>query len=128
MRSTTLAQSVALACALLTANIAAAQDRLDDRDVPPAVAQKQHQEIRHGDPARWYKPQPRLQNLHKEIAAAYDEAKRACSLEHKSARSSCMADARSTYRSDMANARNLANAPPPQLMGRSSSGDIKSGQ
>lgn len=127
MRSTTFVRSTAFACALLAANIAGAQQRLDDSDVPPAVAHKQHQEIKHGDPARWYKPQPRLQNLHKEIAAAYDEAKRACSHEAKSDRSSCMADARSTYNSDMANARSLAKAPPPQL-GRSSTGETRSGQ
>lgn len=127
MRSITFAHTAALACALLAANVTCAQDRYDDRDVPPAVAQKQHQEIKHGDPARWYKPQPRLQNLHKEIAAAYDEAKRACTLESKSERSSCMADARNTYQSDMANARNLAKAPPPQL-GSSSSSETRSGQ
>lgn len=127
MRSITFARSAAIACALLAANFVGAQERLDDSDVPPAVAHKQKQEIRHGDPARWYKPQSRLQNLHKEIGAAYDEAKRACSLESKSERSSCMADARSTYRNDMANARNLANAPPPQL-GSSSSSETKSGQ
>lgn len=127
MRSITFARGAALACALLAAHVAGAQERLNDSDVPPAVAQKQKQEIRHGDPARWYKPQSRLQNLHKEIDAAYNEAKRACAQESKSERSSCLADARSTYRNDMANARNLANAPPPQL-GTSSSSATKSGQ
>jgi hypothetical protein len=117
MRSITIAGSVALACALATG--AAMAQQYDDSTVAPAVAQKQKQEVRNGGPARWSKPdntmQARLANLHKEIGAAYDEAKRACSTQPKAERSACLADARTTYRNDMANVRDLATAPPPQV-------------
>jgi hypothetical protein len=117
MRSITIARLGVLACAF--AGAAAMAQQFDDSTVPPAVAQKQKQEIRHGDPARWHKAdrsmQARLANLHKEINAAFTEAKRACAEQSKSERSSCMADARTAYQSDMANARELATAPPPQL-------------
>lgn len=130
MRSITFARLGVLACALAAGAVSAQQ--FDDSAVPPAVAQKQKQEIRHGDPARWHKPdntpQKRLANLHKEIAAAYTEAKRACDDEPKDQRSSCLADARTTYRNDMSNARELATAPPPQLGASERGSQTQSGQ
>jgi hypothetical protein len=130
MRSITIARIGVLACALAAG--AASAQQFDDSTVAPAVAQKQQQELRHGGPTRWYKPdstmRARLQNLHKEINAAYAEAKRACAGEPKGERSACMEDARTTYRNDMSNARELATAPPPQL-GASERGSVtKSGQ
>jgi hypothetical protein len=132
MRSITIARIGVLACAFAAGAAATAQQQFDDSTVAPAVAQKQKQEIRNGDPARWHQPgqsmQARLQNLHKEIGAAYDEAKRACAEQPKVERSSCLADARTTYRNDMASARDLATAPPPQLGASERGSTTQSGQ
>jgi hypothetical protein len=131
MRSITIARIGVLACAL-AAGAAATAQQFDDSTVAPAVAQKQQQEIRNGGPARWSKPdntmQARLANLHKEIGAAYAEAKRACAEQSKGERSACLADARTTYRNDMASARDLATAPPPQLGASERGSSTQSGQ
>jgi hypothetical protein len=131
MRSITIARGGVLACALVAGAAAMAQ-QFDDSTVAPAVARQQKQEIRNGDPARWHKPdnsmQARLQNLHKEIGAAYAEARRACAGQPKGERASCLDDARTTYRNDMGNARDLASAPPPQLGGSERGSATQSGQ
>jgi hypothetical protein len=116
MRPIDLARTGALACVLAACACATAQERLDDSAVSPVVAQQQKQEIKQGDPARWYK-QPatqdgRLRNLQKEIGAAYAEAKKACAEQPKDQRASCLKDARGTYEQDMANARTTVNNPP----------------
>jgi hypothetical protein len=104
----------ALACAFALCGASAQQ--LDDSTVAPAVAQHQQQEIRKGDPERWYQPdasqQARLRNLQKEINAAYAEAKAACREQPKDQRTACLKDARSTYESDLANARSQVQAAP----------------
>jgi hypothetical protein len=104
----------ALACAL--AMCGASAQKLDDSTVAPAVVQHQQQEIRKGDPDRWYKQdatqQARLRNLQKEINAAYAESKAACREQPKDQRASCLKDARTTYESDLANARNQVQAAP----------------
>jgi hypothetical protein len=116
MRAIEFARIGALACAMAACAAAGAQQRLDDSAVAPAVAQKQKQEIRQGDPSRWYQ-QPgtqdgRLRNLQKEIGAAWAEAKKACTEQPKVQQSGCLKDARSTYDQDMANARDTVNNPP----------------
>jgi hypothetical protein len=119
MRPINIACIGALACAL-AAGSAAAQERQDDTAVAPAVAQQQKQEIKQGDPSRWYQ-QPgtqdgRLRNLQKEIGAAWAEARKACGEQPKEQRAGCLKEARATYDQDMANARTTVNNPPqPQV-------------
>ncbi|MGZ5200635.1 MAG: hypothetical protein ACXWC4_12755 [Telluria sp.] len=131
MRSMTIARTGVLAC-VLAAGAAVSAQQFDDSTVAPAVAEQQKQEIRHGDPARWHKPdtsmQARLANLRKEINAAYAEAKRACAGQPKGERSSCLDDARTTYRNDLSNARDLATAPAPQLGASERGSATQSGQ
>ena len=50
-----IARVGALACALAACVVATAQT-MNDSTVSPAVAKQQKQEIKKGDPARWYKP------------------------------------------------------------------------
>jgi hypothetical protein len=114
MRPIDCARIGVLACALAGAGAMAQQH--DDSAVAPAVAQKQQQEIRQGDPARWYKQDgtadAALRTKQKEIKAAYDEAKRACIGEPKAERAGCLKDARTTFDQDMANARGLVDSAP----------------
>lgn len=78
---------------------------------PPAVAAHQRQELRHGDPARWYKADrstaAQLRTLRKEISAAYAEAKTGCRQMTASERSDCMKEAHDNYTADMGNLREL---------------------
>ena len=71
-----------------------------------------------GDPQRWYQedstPQAQMRTLHKEIAAALAEAKKACRSEPRATRATCLKDAQDTYRQDMANAEKLRVAAHPQ--------------
>lgn len=71
-----------------------------------------------GDPARWYQPdstpQAQLRTLHKEIAAALAEAKKACRQAAPAARGACLKAAQETYRQDMANAQALREAAHPK--------------
>jgi hypothetical protein len=114
MRPIDCARIGVLACAL--AGAAAMAQQHGDSAVAPAVAQKQQQEIQQGDPGRWYKvdstSDAALRTKQKEIKAAYDEAKRACSGEPKGERAGCLKDARTTYDQDMANARTLVDSAP----------------
>jgi hypothetical protein len=116
MRPIDMTRIGALACALAASAALVAQERQGDSAVAPAVAQQQKQEIRQGDPSRWYQ-QPgtqdgRLRNLQKEIGAAWAEAKKACAEQPKDQRASCLKDARATYEQDLANARTTVNNPP----------------
>jgi hypothetical protein len=76
---------------------------------PPEVARHQAQELRHGDPARWYKPdrgaKAELATLRKENQAALAEALQGCKQAGAGARSDCVREARATYNADMANIR-----------------------
>ena len=80
----------------------------DDSTVGAAVQARQAGEIRRGDPARWHQGdasrQARLQTLHKEIGAAYAEAKKACGARPAAERGACLKEARATYEQDMKNA------------------------
>ena len=99
------------ACAFAaTAGTALAQDTPStDANVPTATARKQAREIAQGDPARWFRENPRmgarLRNLQKEIGAALQEAQGACRKMAASERAVCMKEARATYQQDMAGAR-----------------------
>ena len=78
---------------------------------PPEIARQQKQEIRHGDPARWYKAdrtqKAQMATLRKEINAALREALQACKQAHAGPTSECVRDARATYQDDMANIREI---------------------
>ena len=110
-----IARVGALACALAACAVATAQT-MNDSTVSPAVAKQQKQEIKKGDPARWYKPdstrKAQVRNKEKEIAAAYKETQAACKKQSKADRSQCMKDARVAYEHDMSDVRQLVrNAP-----------------
>ncbi len=116
-------RAAALACALCTASLAAFGQASGDRTVAPAVAHQQKAEIAKGDPARWYRADrsdsARLRTLHKEIAAAYGEAKTACNKGAKSHRAACLKDARIAWQRDMKNAPELvASAPAASVLTR----------
>ncbi|MES2150205.1 MAG: hypothetical protein V4508_10460 [Pseudomonadota bacterium] len=100
---------LALSALLFVMVAAHGQTTSSDRDVDRATAQKQASEIKHGDPARWYKEdrtlQARLHTLQKEIAAAQQEAQLACRNGPAAERSACLAEAREQYRHDMNGAR-----------------------
>jgi len=95
-----------LATALLAACCAA-----QAQTTPPAVAAHQRQELRHGDPARWYKSDrnsaAQLRTLRKEISAAYAEARLGCRHMARPDRRDCMKEARDNYMADMGNLREL---------------------
>ncbi|WP_219116324.1 hypothetical protein [Janthinobacterium sp. UMAB-56] len=82
------------------------------------LAQAQTATPQPGDPQRWYQadstPQAQLRTLHKEIAAALAEAKKACRLQASAARAACLKDAQDIYRQDMANAEKLRLAAHPR--------------
>lgn len=106
-----------VACALGAGAIPAlAQTEGSDRAVPAAVASKQKAEVAKGDPQRWYKAprsdQARLQIQRKEIAAAYNEAKRACREGTAAERSQCLKEARQVYQDDLRNAKGLVAMSP----------------
>jgi hypothetical protein len=110
-----IARVGALACALAACAVATAQT-MNDSTVSPAVAKQQKQEIKKGDPARWYKPdstrKAQVRNKEKEIAAAYKESQAACKKQSKDQRTQCMKDARVAYEHDMSDVRELVrNAP-----------------
>ncbi|GAB2877071.1 hypothetical protein GCM10027277_52930 [Pseudoduganella ginsengisoli] len=94
-----------IAAALLAACCAA------QAQTPPDVAAHQRKELRHGDPARWYKADrstaAQLRTLRKEINAAYAEAKIGCKKMAADERSDCMKEARDNYAADMSNMREL---------------------
>ncbi len=93
------------AAALLAACCAA------QAQTPPEVAAHQRQELKRGDPARWYKADrntaAQLRTLRKEINAAYAEAKIGCRKMAADERSDCMKEARDTYTADLGNLREL---------------------
>jgi hypothetical protein len=109
-----LARVGALACALAACAVATAQT-MNDSTVSPAVAKQQKQEIKKGDPARWYKPdstrKAQVRNKEKEIAAALKEEQAACRKMSRQERSRCMKDARVTYQQDMSDVRALVSVP-----------------
>lgn len=78
---------------------------------PPDVARQQAQEIRRGDPPRWYRPdrstQAQYATLRKDINAALQEALQACKQGPAPARPECVREARATYQEDMSNIREL---------------------
>jgi len=96
-------QLIGAALALGLAGLAGAQV------TPPDVARQQAQELRHGDPARWYRAdqgsKAELATLRKEIQAALREALEAC--KQQGADSSCAREARATYRDDMAHLQEI---------------------
>jgi membrane-bound lytic murein transglycosylase B len=86
---------------------------------PPEVAVHQKQELRHGDPARWSKPDrtqaQQMATLRKEINAALAEAKAGCKQLPRDERSECMKEAQATYIADISNMREqIANANNPR--------------
>jgi membrane-bound lytic murein transglycosylase B len=95
-----------VAAALLAACCAA-----QAQTTPPEVAAHQRQELKRGDPARWYKTDrttaAQLRTLRKEINAAYAEAKIACRKMTADERSDCMKEARDNYTADLGNLREL---------------------
>ncbi|MGJ7918370.1 hypothetical protein ACI48D_23240 [Massilia sp. LXY-6] len=113
-----VALAVPLAALLAAAGAhARTQDQAqDDSTVGKAVAAKQANEIRNGDPARWHREdlsrQARLRILQKEIGAAYQEAKNACREGAAAERSACLKEARATYEQDMKNAPSQLDAAP----------------
>ena len=96
----------AIAAALLAACCAA-----QAQTTPPTVAAHQRQELRHGDPSRWYKADrgtpAQLRTLRKEINAAYAEAKLACKQMERDERGACLKEARDNYTADLGNMRDL---------------------
>jgi hypothetical protein len=115
MRPFHLARAGALACALAACALATAQT-MNDSTVSPTVAKNQKQELRKGDPARWYKAdntnKSQVRNKEKEIAAAYRESQAACRKISRQERAQCMKDARLTYEHDRSDVRALvSNAP-----------------
>lgn len=122
MRPFPFARIGALACALAACAVATAQT-MNDSAVSPAAAKQQKQEIKKGDPARWYKPdnsqQGQVRNKEKDIAAALREQQSACRKMSGKPRARCMKDARLTYEHDMSNVRGLvASAPVGGVMTR----------
>jgi hypothetical protein len=109
MDAMTTIRPVLAACLLAGACGLAGAQASDDANVAPATASKQAQEIARGDPARWYRedatPQQQWKTRQKEIAAALDEAKRACRQEPAAQRASCLKAAQDTYKEDLARAR-----------------------
>jgi hypothetical protein len=105
-----------LAILLAAAGSHAQAQANDDSTVGKAVAAKQANEIRSGDPARWHREDPsrqaRLKILQKEIGAAYQEAKNACREGAAAERNSCLKEARATYEQDMKNAPSQLDAAP----------------
>lgn len=103
-------------CALSLAATAAVAQQSNDATVPPASARQQASDIARGDPARWFREdaseQERLRTLHKEIGAAYAEAKAACREAAASDRAACLKQARDTWQQDLANARQQLDATP----------------
>ena len=93
--------------ALLAASLGSAAAQV----TPPAVARQQQQEIRHGDPARWYKADTtqtaEMATLRKEIQAALQEALQACRQADADMRRDCVREARATYQEDMAHRREI---------------------
>lgn len=86
---------------------------------PPEVAARQQQELKRGDPPRWFKEdrstEAQLHTLRKEIGAALKEAQAACKQMSGPERSDCVQEANATYKADMANIRQLhAEASNPQ--------------
>jgi hypothetical protein len=110
--------AIALATLLAAAGAHAQEQvqRNDDSTVGKAVAAKQANDIRSGDPARWQRDDPsrqaRLRTLQKEIGAAYQEAKNACRGSAASERSACLKEARATYEQEMKNAPAQLDAAP----------------
>jgi len=78
---------------------------------PPEVATRQQQELKRGDPPRWFKDnkttEAQLATLRKEIGAARHEAQAACKSMAGAEKTACMRDAQATYDGDMANLREL---------------------
>jgi hypothetical protein len=116
MKQASVSIRAVLAAVLCVTSVAAGAQSMGDSAVPPAVANKQKSEIARGDPSRWYTGdasyQSRLRTLKKEIVAAYDQGKRACTSGPGPERAACLKDARSTYEHDLAQAPELArNAP-----------------
>jgi hypothetical protein len=78
---------------------------------PPEVARQQQQELKHGDPPRWTRPDrteaAQLATLRKEINAALREALEACKQQGAGSNSDCVKEARSTHQADMANLRQI---------------------
>ncbi len=114
-------RAIALTATLATAAGAHAQAQNgaqahDDSTVDEAVAVKQAGEIRRGDPSRWYRDddsrQARLRTLHKEIGAAYEEAKNACRDTAAAGRGACLKEARTNYAQEMKNAPAQLDAAP----------------
>lgn len=95
-----------IAAALLAACCAA-----QAQTTPPEVAAHQRQELKRGDPARWYKADrttaAQLRTLRKEISAAYAEAKTGCRKMSTDERNDCMKEARDNYTADLGNLREL---------------------
>jgi uncharacterized protein YdbL (DUF1318 family) len=96
--------------ALLAASLGSAIAQV----TPPDVARQQKQELRHGDPARWYKAdttqKAEMATLRKEINAALQEALQACKQADADMRRDCVREARATYQDDMANLREIHTA------------------
>jgi hypothetical protein len=107
-------RGLALACALMAGGAAALAQ--DDSTVAKAVAQKQASEVKGDGPARWDSEdttrQGRLRTLHKEIGAAYEEARKACSAGPAAARGQCLQQARQTWQQDMKDAPAQLDAAP----------------
>jgi hypothetical protein len=107
-RAIALAAPLAVFFAAAGAHAQEQVQRNDDSTVGKAVAAKQANDIRSGDPARWQRDDPsrqaRLRTLQKEIGAAYQEAKNACRTGAAAERNACLKDARTTYEQDMKNA------------------------
>lgn len=98
MKSTLLAAALVAACCAAQAQV-----------TPPEVAAHQKQELKKGDPARWYKADrgsaAQQQTLKKEIKAALAEARAECRQMQRSEQGGCMQEALATYQSDMNNVR-----------------------
>jgi hypothetical protein len=97
---------------LIAAALASAYSAVASAQVtPPATARQQQQEIRRGDPPRWYQEdrteRAQLATLRKDISAALQEALQACKQAHAGPTSDCVREARATYQEDMANLREL---------------------
>src|SRR5262249_34305990 len=94
---------------LLGAVLAAGLCTAYAQTTPPAVARHQQQELKHGDPARWYKPdrgaKAELATLRKEINAALAQALQPSKQAAAGRHSECVREARTTYREDMSNIR-----------------------
>lgn len=99
---------------ILTAALLAACCAAQAQVTPPELAARQRQEIRHGDPARWYQADrtkaAQLRTLRKEITAAYVEARTACKQVTADERSDCLKDAKEYYTADMGNLEGLRYA------------------